>query len=174
MLRSTKIVATLGPSSSDPATAVPGRSATTFFDSCLRVATSNDTDMVVPASKTKIIEDTRTSLFTSAAIILAMTVVAFRSLRWGLLCVLPNLFPLLATSALLVAVGEPLRLASAVTFSIALGLADDSAIHFVSAFLRGRRDGLATQRRLRREPHRLHPPRCLELPDEPVQDSELL
>ncbi len=98
----------------------------------------------------QIIEDTRTSLFTSAAIILAMTVVAFRSLRWGLLCVLPNLFPLLATSALLVAVGEPLRLASAVTFSIALGLADDSAIHFVSAFLRGRREGLAVRPALER------------------------
>ena len=98
----------------------------------------------------QIIEDTRTSLFTSAAIILAMTVVAFRSLRWGLLCVLPNLFPLLATSALLVAVGEPLRLASAVTFSIALGLADDSAIHFVSAFLRARRDGLGVRPALER------------------------
>lgn len=98
----------------------------------------------------QIIEDTRTSLFTSAAIILAMTVVAFRSLRYGLLCVIPNLFPLLATSAALVAVGEPLRLASAVTFSIALGLADDSAIHFVSAFLRGRRDGLGTRAALER------------------------
>jgi predicted RND superfamily exporter protein len=59
--------------------------------------------------------------------------------------VLPYLFPLLATAAALVVVGEPLRLASAVTFSIALGLADDSAIHFVSAFLRGRRDGLSTR-----------------------------
>ena len=93
----------------------------------------------------QIIEDTRTSLFTSAVIILLMTVIAFRSLRYGLLCVLPNLFPLLATAAALVLVGEPLRLASAVTFSIALGLADDSAIHFVSAFLRGRRDGLSTR-----------------------------
>lgn len=98
----------------------------------------------------QIIEDTRRSLFTSAAIILAMTVVAFRSLRYGLLCIIPNLFPILATSAALVAVGEPLRLASAVTFSIALGLADDSAIHFVSAFLRGRRDGLDTRAALER------------------------
>lgn len=93
----------------------------------------------------QIIEDTRTSLLTSAVIILLMTVIGFRSLRYGLLCVLPNLFPLLATAAALVVVGEPLRLASAVTFSIALGLADDSAIHFVSAFLRGRRDGLSTR-----------------------------
>jgi hypothetical protein len=42
-----------------------------------------------------------------------------------------------------VATGEPLRLASAVTFSIALGLADDSAIHFMAAFLRFRRGGLS-------------------------------
>jgi len=92
----------------------------------------------------QIIADTRASLATSALVILAMTAIAFRSLRYGLVCVLPNLFPLLATAAALVAVGEPLRLASAVTFSIALGLADDSAIHFVSGFLRARRRGLAT------------------------------
>lgn len=91
----------------------------------------------------QIIEDTRASLFTSAGIILAMTVVAFRSVRYGLLCILPNLLPMLATSAVLVAFGEPLRLASAVTFSIALGLADDSAIHFMAAFLAGRRAGLS-------------------------------
>jgi len=90
----------------------------------------------------QIIEDTRSSLFTSAAIILAMTIVAFRSLRDGVLCIVPNLLPMLATSAVLVVAGEPLRLASAVTFSIALGLADDSAIHFMAAFLRGRRAGL--------------------------------
>jgi len=91
----------------------------------------------------QIIEDTRSSLFTSAAIILAMTIVAFRSVRYGMLCILPNMFPMLATSAVLVVTGEPLRLASAVTFSIALGLADDSAIHFMAAFLRARRDGLS-------------------------------
>lgn len=91
----------------------------------------------------QIIEDTRSSLFTSAVIILAMTIVAFRSFRSGMLCILPNMFPMLATSAVLVATGEPLRLASAVTFSIALGLADDSAIHFMAAFLRFRRGGLS-------------------------------
>lgn len=92
------------------------------------------TAVVAARNVNQIIEDSANSLLLSSVVIVATMMVAFRSVRLGLICLIPTLFPLAAIAAGLVVLGEPLRLAGAMTFSICLGLADDNTIHFVSRF----------------------------------------
>lgn len=71
------------------------------------------------------------------AIFLALSV-AFRSLRIGLISILPNVLPLVSTAALLVLTGQPLEITSVIVFSVCLGIAVDDTIHFIVRFRRER------------------------------------
>jgi predicted RND superfamily exporter protein len=57
-----------------------------------------------------------------------------RSLRIGLLSMIPNLIPLLLTFGVMGWVGIPLRTSTALIFSVALGVAVNDTIHFVTRF----------------------------------------
>ncbi len=91
----------------------------------------------------EIIYDLAFSLSLASSVILIVMGVAYRSLRIGLLCVVPNLFPLAVTAALLVLLNRPLEITSVCAFTICLGIAVDDTIHFLSRFqLEQRGDGL--------------------------------
>jgi len=60
--------------------------------------------------------------------------VLLRSLRIGLLSMIPNLIPLLVTFGFMGWVGIPLRTSTALIFSVALGVAVNDTIHFVTRF----------------------------------------
>jgi len=60
----------------------------------------------------------------------------FRNPRMVLLSVLPNLIPLLITSAIMGFVGINLKPSTVIVFSIAFGIAVDNSIHFLSRFRR--------------------------------------
>ncbi len=92
-----------------------------------------------------IIRDTAASLLLSSLIIIATMMVAFRSVRLGLICLVPTLFPVAAAAGSLVAIGEPLRIAGVLTFSICLGLADDNTIHLVSRYQQEMARGVGTR-----------------------------
>lgn len=81
-----------------------------------------------------IIYDLAGSLSVAAVIILFVMGIAYRSLRVGLMCVVPNLFPLAVTASLLVLLGRPLEITSVCAFTICLGIAVDDTIHFLSRF----------------------------------------
>lgn len=81
-----------------------------------------------------IIYDLAGSLSVAAVIILFVMGIAYRSLRIGLMCVVPNLFPLAVTASLLVLLGRPLEITSVCAFTICLGIAVDDTIHFLSRF----------------------------------------
>ena len=81
-----------------------------------------------------VITDASRSLLLSCVVIIATMMLVFRSVRLGLICVIPTLFPVVVAAASLVVIGQPLRLAGAIAFSICLGLADDNTIHFVTRF----------------------------------------
>jgi len=70
----------------------------------------------------------------AAGIILVVMGLAYRSLRIGLISVIPNLFPLAVTASLLVLLGRPLEITSVCAFTICLGIAVDDTIHFLSRF----------------------------------------
>ncbi len=60
--------------------------------------------------------------------------ILFRSLKLSLVSIVPNVIPLLFAGAILGFFGIELRPATAMTFSIALGIAVDDTIHFLSRF----------------------------------------
>jgi hypothetical protein len=92
------------------------------------------TAVVSAANLHGIIRDTAASLLVSSIVIIATMMVAFRSVRLGLICLVPTMFPVVAAAGSLAALGEPLRIAGVLTFSVCLGLADDNTIHLVSRF----------------------------------------
>lgn len=74
------------------------------------------------------------NLCLSVFTITAVLIVVFRSFRIGLLCLVPNLVPLLCVVGFSGWIGAPLHLGILVVFSIGLGLAVDDTIHFVERF----------------------------------------
>lgn len=92
------------------------------------------TTVLASRNLNQMIFDLAQSLGSAAAIIFVAMAIGFRSLRLGLISVLPNLFPLVVTAALLVASGQPLQMTSVIVFSICLGIAVNDTIHFISRF----------------------------------------
>lgn len=76
---------------------------------------------------------------------------AFRSLRFGLVSLIPNLIPALATLGMWgLLVGE-VNIAASVVFSVTLGIIVDDTIHFLLKYIEGRRKlGLSVDDAIRR------------------------
>jgi uncharacterized protein len=82
----------------------------------------------------RMVIDLATSLGTAAGIILCVMAVAFRSIRIGLISIVPNMFPLALTGTWLALSGQPLEMVSVLAFTICLGIAVDDTIHFLTRF----------------------------------------
>ncbi len=82
----------------------------------------------------QIVDDLRKSLLTASVVILFVLGIAYRSLRAGLISVVPNLFPLAATGTLLVFTRGALDMSAVCAFVVCLGIAVDDTIHFLSRF----------------------------------------
>jgi predicted RND superfamily exporter protein len=78
--------------------------------------------------------DLANSLGSAAIIILLVMAAFYRSVRIGLICVLPNALPLLFTAAMLVWTGYALNIAAVCAFTVCLGIVVDDTIHFLSRF----------------------------------------
>ena len=61
-------------------------------------------------------------------------VILFRSIRLSLISILPTIIPLVSAAAIMGFSGIKLRPSTAMTFSIALGIAVDDTIHFLARF----------------------------------------
>ncbi|PIE23319.1 MAG: hypothetical protein CSA62_07950 [Planctomycetota bacterium] len=86
---------------------------------------------------TRLIEEVKVSFFFAFVVISVLMGVVFRSLRHGLIAVVPNSFPLLLTAAFMYVSNQHLRIVAVMTFAIAFGLAVDNTIHI---FVRYRRE----------------------------------
>ena len=87
----------------------------------------------------EIINNLVKSLGIATILIFIVMTLAFSSLRLGIISVVPNVFPLSATAALLVFIGQPLQYASVLVFTLALGIAVDDTIHYLLRFKKERR-----------------------------------
>lgn len=74
------------------------------------------------------------SLYLAMPVIVVITAFAFRSVRLGLLSVLPNVIPITVGLGLLGLTGISLRFSTIVAFPIAFGLAIDDTIHFLHRY----------------------------------------
>jgi len=72
------------------------------------------------------------SVATALLIISLIMVLVFRSLRWGMIAMIPNVFPVLIAGAVLGFAGIPLEFVTMTVAPIILGLAVDDTIHFMS------------------------------------------
>jgi predicted RND superfamily exporter protein len=90
--------------------------------------------LVVSRSLHKINVDLARSLGLAAIIIFGIITLEFRSIRYGVICLIPNIFPLAVISAWLVFTGQSLQTISVLVFTICLGIAVDDTIHFMTRF----------------------------------------
>lgn len=82
----------------------------------------------------QIVQDLTASLGTAMIIIFVVLSVVYRSLRMGLISILPNVFPLAVTGSFLALTGQSLEMVSVCAFTVCLGIAVDDTIHFLTRF----------------------------------------
>ncbi|MBC8872948.1 MAG: MMPL family transporter [Planctomycetes bacterium] len=80
------------------------------------------------------IVDLARSLALAAVVIFAVISVSYRSVRIGLISILPNALPLAGAAVVLLLRGGALEVAAVTTFSICLGIAVDDTIHLISRY----------------------------------------
>ena len=74
-------------------------------------------------------------------VITIMLMGVFRSVRLGLLSLIPNLIPVMGGVASLYVAGLPLDPGTVMIASLALGICVDDTVHFLARYQRGRREG---------------------------------
>lgn len=82
----------------------------------------------------QIVTDLATSLGTASVVIWIVLTIFYRSIRIGLISIVPNLFPLAATAAMLVVTGQYLEMVTVCVFTICVGIAVDDTIHFLTRY----------------------------------------
>jgi uncharacterized protein len=92
------------------------------------------TSLVAYRGINKLVTDLLTSLSVAFLIIAIVLALVFRSLRIGLLSMLPNALPLAVGLGYMTVAGIRLAPATVIIFSIALGIAVDDTIHFFSRY----------------------------------------
>jgi uncharacterized protein len=80
------------------------------------------------------------SLSIAVAVISAIMLVVFRSFSIGLLSLVPNMFPIVLNFGIMGALGIPLNTATAVIATVAIGIAVDDTIHFLTEYRRQRKN----------------------------------
>jgi len=73
----------------------------------------------------------RSSLLSSYLVVFVMMIILFRSLRWGLISMLPLTITIMAIYAFIGYIGKPYDMPVAVLSSLTLGLSIDFAIHYI-------------------------------------------
>lgn len=89
---------------------------------------------IAARNSAKLIGELNWGLVGDMFIIFIFLGIALRSVLSGVSSVLPSLFPIFATGALLWVIGEGLQFASIIAITVAFSLAIDSTIHFLNRF----------------------------------------
>ena len=89
---------------------------------------------IAARNSAKLIAELNWGLVGDMFVIFVFLGIALRSLLAGVASILPSLFPIFATGALLWVTGEGLQFASIIAITVAFALAIDSTIHFLNRF----------------------------------------
>ena len=90
------------------------------------------------------------SLATASAIIIGIMFFVLRSVPLGLLSILPNLFPIVLNFGIMGLFGVPLNTATALIAAVAIGIAVDDTIHFLTELRNNLAAGADTAAAIRR------------------------
>lgn len=88
-----------------------------------------------------LLRDQVISFAIAAAGIGTMMAIAFRSLKIGLIALVPNVFPIVLVLGTMGWIGVPVNIASAMIASVSMGLTVDNSVHYLSAYRRFRSAG---------------------------------
>lgn len=88
-----------------------------------------------------LMSDQVTSFVIAAVGIGVMMSIALRSLRLGLISLVPNLFPIVVLIGTMGWLGVPINIATAMIASVSMGLTVDSSVHYLAVYTRARREG---------------------------------
>ena len=89
----------------------------------------------------QILSDLKNSFVTAFLFISVVLMVVLKSFRAGLVAMIPNIFPPLFVFGAMGWMGLPIEIGSVMTASVALGIAVDDTIHFLTWYRRGVGDG---------------------------------
>ncbi len=95
--------------------------------------------------QTAVVRDLMGSLLIAVVVIFLLLAFFFRSVRFGLLSIPPNLVPLVATMAYMVWREIPLNVSTVIIFSVSLGLAVNGTIHVLARFREEMQSGLGRE-----------------------------
>lgn len=82
----------------------------------------------------QIVVDLATSLGVASLIIFAVLAIVYRSLRIGLISIIPNMFPLAVAGVYLAVTEQSLEVVTVCAFTVCLGIAVDDTIHFLTRY----------------------------------------
>ena len=100
-----------------------------------------------------LMDDQWTSFFVSTVGITSMMWLAFRNLPFGLMSLVPNVFPNILVIGAMGWLGLPINIATAMIACVSMGLTVDSSIIYIDGYLRARSSGLGVYQALH-ETHR--------------------
>ena len=89
---------------------------------------------IAARNSARLISELNIGLVGDIFIVFIVLALALRSVLAGVSSVIPSVFPIFATGALLYATGEGLQFASIIAITVAFSLAIDSTIHFLNRF----------------------------------------
>lgn len=95
-----------------------------------------------------LMEDQVVSFVLASVGIVVMMTIEFRSVRIGLISLVPNVFPIVMVVGTMGWTGLPINIATAMIASVSMGLTVDSSIMYLNDFLQGRRAGLTVREAL--------------------------
>lgn len=96
-----------------------------------------------------LLNDLTTSFFSAFGLIAVVMQVLMKGLRSGLLSMLPNTFPAIVVFGLMGWLGWNVDIGAMITASVAMGIAVDDTIHFMSWFRRGLVQGMSRRDAIR-------------------------
>ncbi len=97
---------------------------------------STGTTIMFANTMVPIVDGLKQSIFIASIAIFALMILLFRSLRFALISMVPNLVPIVLTLGTMGLLKIPLNIATAPVAAIALGIAIDDTIHFLARFRR--------------------------------------
>ena len=82
------------------------------------------------------------SMTMAMLLVALLMILIFKSIKIGLISLIPNVLPLILGGAIMVIANVDLNIGSALVFSVCLGIAVDDTIHFLSNYYRLKKEGL--------------------------------
>jgi len=110
------------------------------LDSKAEVTMTGDT-VITSRTFVAMIQSMASSYGLALLIVTPLMVLFVGSLRGGLVCMLPNLFPIAMMLGLMAIADVPLNFSTMMSAAVVLGVVVDDTIHFVYGFSRNMRDG---------------------------------